>query len=136
MTEHTLTEYIRHNDILNSIFKYTDPDLIAHILMTELNIIIDCIAPQNVRQVKKNYLPYMTKDLRQRQQTVKNLHTTAKISNDNNDWLNFRNSNAQFKKDIDNRQKQYIFINWTIGGICGQRLRILTTLIRQPPLEI
>ena len=76
--------------------------------MTELNIIIDCIAPQKTRQVRKDYLPYMTKDLRQRQQTVKNLHTTAKNTNDNNDWLNFKNSNAKLKKDIDSRQKQFI----------------------------
>ena len=76
--------------------------------MTELNNIIDCIAPQNTRQVRKNYLPYMTKELRQRQQTVKNLHTTAKNTNDYNDWLNSKNSNAKLKKDIDSRQKQFI----------------------------
>ena len=84
-----MTEYIRHNDILQSTFTYTDPDLITHILMTELNNIIDCIAPQHTRQVRKNYLPYMSNELKQRQQTVKNLHTTAKNTPDNNDWLNY-----------------------------------------------
>ena len=67
LTTHLLNSYIDCNDILQTIFNYTCPNLIANILMTELNAIINIIAPSKIIQVRNNYTPYMTDDLQQRQ---------------------------------------------------------------------
>ena len=45
LTEHTLKQYLTNNDILQTAYNYTDPDLIAEIIMTEYNNIIDIISP-------------------------------------------------------------------------------------------
>ena len=65
LTEHKLNEYLNNNDIIQTAFNYTDPDLIAEIIMREYNNIIEIIAPQTKRQVKKNYTPYLDKETRE-----------------------------------------------------------------------
>ena len=53
LTEHTLNEYLNNNDIIQTAFNYTDPDLIAEIIMNEYNNIIEIVAPKTKRQVMK-----------------------------------------------------------------------------------
>ena len=64
LTTHTLTQYIDHNDRLNEIFSLDDPDQIANILLSELNLIINCIAPKKRIQVKTKFAPFIDKELR------------------------------------------------------------------------
>ena len=45
LTKDILNEYFSHNDTLNTIFNYTDPELVANILINEITRIINCIAP-------------------------------------------------------------------------------------------
>ena len=45
LTKHALSQYFTHNERLNTIFNYTDPETISYILINELSIIINCIAP-------------------------------------------------------------------------------------------
>ena len=61
LTEYTLNQYLTNNDILQTAYNYTDPDLIAEIMMSEYNNIIDIISPRTIRQVCKNYTPYIKK---------------------------------------------------------------------------
>lgn len=63
LTEYTLNQYLSNNDILQTIYTYTDPDLIAEIMMSEYNNIIDIVSPHIIRQVQKNYTPYINKNL-------------------------------------------------------------------------
>merc|ERR1712240_966577 len=60
LTKHKLNKYLNNNDLIQTAFNYTDPDLIAEIIMREFNNIIEIIAPQTKRQVKKNYTPYLS----------------------------------------------------------------------------
>ena len=70
-----MNEYLKNNDIIQTAFNYTDPDLIAEIIMNEYNIIIEIIAPKTKRQVKKNYTPYLTKETRkEKTQPIKLKH--------------------------------------------------------------
>merc|ERR1712240_293787 len=57
LTEHNLNEYLNNNNIIQTAYNYTDPELIAEIIMREYNNIIELIAPRTKRQVKKNYTP-------------------------------------------------------------------------------
>merc|ERR1712240_873999 len=65
LSEHNLNEYLNNNDIIQTAYNYTDPELIAEIIMREYNNIIEIIAPQTKRQVKKNYTPYLNKETRE-----------------------------------------------------------------------
>merc|ERR1712240_888005 len=65
LTEHNLNEYLNNNDIIQTAYNYTDPELIAEIIMREYNNIIEIIAPRTNRQVKKNYTPYLDKETRE-----------------------------------------------------------------------
>ena len=57
---------------------------------TELNNIVDIIAPKKTRQVRKNYNPYMTETLRQKQQELQKLHSKAKHTGDRNNWTMYK----------------------------------------------
>merc|ERR1712240_978445 len=108
LTEHTMNEYVKNNDIIQTAFNYTDPDLIAEIIMKEYNNIIEIIAPQTKRQVKKNYTPYINKETRKEKQNLHKLHTKAKQTQDNNHWREYKNHKATLNKKINKQRQDYI----------------------------
>ena len=64
ITKCKLANAIRNSSILNNIFTYTDPNLIAEALFLEMNTIIDFISPLKKIQFKKDYVPYHTDEIR------------------------------------------------------------------------
>ena len=87
---HALNQHLQHNKIIQSAFTFTDPDLVADIIMSEFNNIIDIIAPCTIKQVRKNYTPYISKVLRQKQKELKKLHNKAKRTQNSKDWLKYK----------------------------------------------
>merc|ERR1712240_160382 len=108
LTEHKLNEYLGNNDIIQTAFNYTDLDLIAEIIMREYNNIIDMIAPQTKRQVRKNYTPYLNKETRQERHNLQQLHTKEKHTQDTNHWNEYRNTKAILNKNINKVKTEYI----------------------------
>ena len=45
LTKHTLNQYFSNNEALNTIFNYTDTEIISILLINETSLIINCIAP-------------------------------------------------------------------------------------------
>ena len=103
-----MNEYLKNNDIIQTAFNYTDPDLIAEIIMNEYKNIIEIIAPQTKRQVKKNYTPYLTQETRKEKQNLQKLHTKAKQTQDINDWREYKNIKATLNKKINKQKQEYI----------------------------
>ena len=62
--------------------------------MTEINGIMNIIAPSKITQVRKDYKPYMTDDLQQRQQDNIQLLKTAKMTGRSCDWTEYKNNKA------------------------------------------
>merc|ERR1712240_396692 len=108
LTEHKLNEYLNNNDIIQTAFNYTDPDLIAEIIMREFNNIIDIVAPQTKRQVKKNYTPYLNKETRQEKKQLHKMHTKAKQTQENDHWREYKNQKAILNKKINKQKQEYI----------------------------
>merc|ERR1712240_180343 len=73
-----LNAYLNNNDIIQTAYNYTDPELIAEIIMREFNNIIEIIAPRTKRQVKKNYTPYLNKETREGKKKLNQMHNKAK----------------------------------------------------------
>ena len=65
LTKNTLNLYVKNSTLLNSIFNYTDPDIITNLIQLELNTIINFIAPPKIVQFSKNYVPYHNTEIRQ-----------------------------------------------------------------------
>ena len=80
-----MKQHLTNNEILLTAYNYTDPDLIAEMIMTEYNYIIDIISPHTIRQVRKNYTPYLNKTIRQQKQQLHKLLIRAKHTNDTTD---------------------------------------------------
>merc|ERR1712115_572835 len=59
LTAHALNQHLQHNNVIHSAFSYTDPNLVADIIMSEYNNLIEIIAPSTIKQVNKNYTPYI-----------------------------------------------------------------------------
>ena len=76
--------------------------------MTEYNNIIDIISPKTIRQVLKNYTPYINKTLRQKQQKLHKLHLRAKHTGDKTDWTEYKNNKATINKEITKNKTDYI----------------------------
>ena len=52
-----LQNYLESNDNINEIFNHTDPNTIAKILVEELSIIVESIAPSKIIQYNKKFVP-------------------------------------------------------------------------------
>ena len=91
-----------------------DPNLIAEIIMTEYNNIIEIIAPRTIRQVCKNYTPYLNKHLRHKNYQLQKLHRMAKHTDDKNDWLAYKNAKATLNKEITKIKHNTLLINLMI----------------------
>merc|ERR1712240_116321 len=107
-TEHNLNQYLNHNQIIQTAYNYTDPDLIATIIMQEFNNIIDIIAPRTKRQIKKNYTPYLNKDTREAKKQLNEIHNKAKQTQHDDDWREYKNQRATINKKVDKQKQEYI----------------------------
>ena len=76
--------------------------------MTEYNNIIDIISPQTIRQVQKNYTPYINKNLRQKQRQSHKQHIRAKHTGDKTDWTEYKNNKATLNKEKQTNKTNYI----------------------------
>ena len=98
LTEHTLTQYIEHNTYLNDIFHWNHPDIICDILHSELNVIINAIAPKKKIQLSKKYNPFITKNINSLIKQKANLIVIAKTTNNIEDYLDFKNCHNAINK--------------------------------------
>merc|ERR1712243_133998 len=108
LTEHNLNQYLNHNQIIQTAYNYTDPDLIATIIMQEFNNIIEIIAPRTKRQIKKNYTPYLNKETREAKKKLNEIHNKAKQTQQDDDWREYKNQRATINKQVDNQKQEYI----------------------------
>merc|ERR1712240_335583 len=108
LTEHNLNQYLNHNDIIQTAYNFTDPDLIAEIIMQEFNNIIEIIAPRTKRQVKKNYTPYINKETREAKKKLNEMHNKAKQTQQDEDWREYKNQRATINKQVDKQKQEYI----------------------------
>ena len=60
----TLKICFEQNTYINEIFKWEDPNIIAEILFSELNVIINAIAPKKRIQLIKKHTPFINIELR------------------------------------------------------------------------
>ena len=106
---------------MQSIYTYTDPNHITEIMMNEYDNIIDIICPRIIRQVWKNYTPYINKKLRIKKLNLHKLHRQAKHSRNATDWLIYKNTKATINKEISLNKTKYINKNLIIVMIDGQQ---------------
>ena len=100
LTTHALNQHLQNNNILNSAFTYTDPNLIADIITSEFNNVIEIIAPCTVKQERKNYAPYINTTLRNKQRILQQLYNKARKTKCNEDWLKYKNTKAKLNKEV------------------------------------
>ena len=103
-----LEKYINNSSILNSIFRYTDPELITNIIQIELNAIINLIAPPKIVQFRKNYTPYYTEEIRNNIKESETLLNIAIKNYNQDDWRNFKNFRNKLCKDVAQEKTKYI----------------------------
>ena len=76
---------------MNSIFLYTNPNIIANLIQVELNAIINFLAPSKIIQATKNYIPYYNDEIKSKIEVKKILLSKAIVSKCADDWREFRN---------------------------------------------
>ena len=76
--------------------------------MSEYNNVIEIIAPCNIQQVRKNYTPYLSKAILQKQKNLQKLYNKAKQTKCNEDWLKYKNTKTSVNKEISQLRKKYI----------------------------
>ena len=93
---------------INDAFQYEDPEIIADIIQTELNSIIEMIAPTKYQQFKKKYTPYYNKKTVQDRKTMNEYLTDAIKTNNQYSWRLFKNFRNSFFKGVKELAANYI----------------------------
>ena len=112
LSKRNLQTQFKNNDILPTIFNYTDPNQIADILQIELNSMIELIAPQSYIQYTKDYAPYIDESLHEDIKNTDDLLTKAIKSKNPNDWTNFKNSRNITQKKLKNKKNYFWKVNF------------------------
>ena len=99
-TKTKLLKCLEESTIMNTLFHYTDPNLISTILQNELSNIVNCLAPPKTINYETNYAPYLNKNLREKQKSQKAYIKRAIASNNINDWREYRNFQNSLTKEI------------------------------------
>ena len=112
LNKNTLSKHVQQSHLLNSIFSYDDPDIVADILQLELNSIINSIAPSKIVQYRKDYIPYYNPNILQELELNKSLLNKAIYTNKHDDWLEFKNFRNTLDKKIRNAKSEYLEKNF------------------------
>ena len=82
-------------------------------LMTELNLIIDTIAPTRVIQISKCHTPYIDEQCRQLIDARDKLYDFAIFTKDHDDWRIFRHKRNEVEKLIESKKKEHFTKKFT-----------------------
>ena len=105
----SLLQALEINQNMLKVFHSSDPNVIAEIIMTTLNEIVDTLAPLRIIPIKKDHIPYIDTELR-REIKFNKVQLTEAISSktDKNKWRDYRKKRNKISKDI--LKKKSIFI--------------------------
>ena len=85
-----------------------DPDYAADTLVTELTNICNSISPYKLIQCNKKYIPWIDKNYLQQTIFRDNLHKTAIITDDQDNWRLYRQQRNKCNRlNKDNNKKYY-----------------------------
>ena len=109
-----LTYYCDMNDKIDTVFDYDTPNDIADILIIELNTIIQTIAPSRLIQYKNRYNKWYNKDIETQADIKNKAHDKAKLTNDPDDWRDFRRQRNKYNDDIKTPKNNYYYNRLTV----------------------
>ena len=102
LTKERLQLYLKNNTALNSVFSYSDPNIIANIIITELSRIIELISPSKKIQCSKSHAPWIHKNFKIQANIRDNLHSIAIRIDTQEAWRDYRN-----QRNLVNRLVKY-----------------------------
>ena len=82
----SLMRDIKSNEKLESIFKHNDPDIIANIIIDEMNKIIKHITPAELIQYKVKEAEYVDEEVKQLRKEAESKIEDAMEHNKDEDW--------------------------------------------------
>ena len=102
-----LMKEIEENEELQSVFSKECPNDIFKTLITELNKIIDKLAPSKLIQIKKKDQPYMSPELKELETELDEQLNTAIRSKDIEEWRLYKSLRNQFFKYVEGAKRIY-----------------------------
>ena len=93
------------NENLNKVFNYSDPNLIAELLMPKMNIILEDITPRRLDQYNKTNKDFVDQQtIKAKEEVNEQLRIAIKL-NDIEDWRCFRPMKNQLSKFVNKVQQ-------------------------------
>ena len=126
MSQINLKIAVESNENLHKIFHSEDPDFIAETIQSELNNIVEMLAPSKVVPVKKNWTPYVNSELRAKIKFNNTLLTRAINLGDPGDWSAFRANRLRINKNLELARAEYITKNLHKGSTQWKTLKMET----------
>ena len=99
---------------IDQVFNTDNPNTIAEIIVNEVNICIETIAPSKRIQCTKKHCKWYTPALTQLAQYKNKLHNIAKSTNSENDWRIFRHTRNIYNNTVRDTKAQYYSNKLTI----------------------
>ena len=98
LTADNLMQKIKENERINKIFHYEDPEIVAKILIEEMNAIIEEIAPIRIVQRKGNEAERLNEEMKQYKRDTEDQLEKAIKDNNIEDWRVFRGMRNQLHR--------------------------------------
>ena len=110
LSAENLIREVEMSQKLQTIYQYSDPNLVAPIIRDELDRIINLLAPKKRVQVrsKKNHID---PEFKEQKKEVDKLLTLAIKSKLRDDWIVFKHARNLLFKSLRLREQQYIELN-------------------------
>ena len=89
-TSDNLLYHINLTNTIDTIYDYTDPNIISEILINEIDHIIETISPSKKIQCTKKHIKQYTKELNDLAEIKNKYHSKAKYTDSEEDWRQFR----------------------------------------------
>ena len=100
LTKNNLEFAFDNNYIINTAYNFDCPNLIANIMVNEVEIIQNSLAPPKRVKIQKNLAPWYDLELQNLSKSKENTHRMAIINDDEDSWREFRKNRNIYNKMV------------------------------------
>ena len=89
------------------IYMCQDVNTAVQLLSSKLTFILDTMAPMKTVQIRKHYVPWLSRDTQALMKERDRLHKVASVNGNNEDWQNFKNIRNKINNKLKFEEKKW-----------------------------
>ena len=102
-----MQQFISNSTNPQQLFTFNDANTVANVIMAELNLMVNSIAPSRIIQTKKKHAPYLNAEAHEQIQQRQQQYKLAVQTDTQDDWRLYRNIRNTTKRLLDRLKTAY-----------------------------